>query len=94
MIHPYDDRILVKVLEEEDRQTTSGIFLPASARIRPQSQRGKVLMISQNCLSYHFECLKEGDIVIFGQYAGIEVEDGLEKYLLLKEEDIVGYLST
>ncbi len=88
---PLADRVLVEVLEAEER-TKGGIVLPDTAKERPQ--QGKVIAVGKGKLLDNGEVkpleVKEGDIVVFSKYAGTEVrtKDG-DEYLILREDDIL-----
>ncbi len=88
---PLGDRVLIKVLEAEEK-TKGGIVLPDTAKERPQ--QGKVIAVGKGKLLENGEVkpleVKEGDIVVFSKYAGTEVrtKDG-EEYLILREDDIL-----
>ncbi len=88
---PLGDRVLIKVLEAEEK-TKGGIVLPDTAKERPQ--QGKVIAVGKGKLLENGEIkpleVKEGDIVVFSKYAGTEVrtKDG-EEYLILREDDIL-----
>ena len=94
-IKPLGDRVLVKVLEAKEK-TESGIFLPDSAKEKPQEAeiiavgQGKVLE-SGNVQGPE---VKVKDKVLFGKYSGTTVttKEG-EEYLILREEDILAVIS-
>ncbi|MBE3589614.1 MAG: co-chaperone GroES [Firmicutes bacterium] len=90
-IRPLGDRVVVKVLEQEER-TASGIVLPDTAKEKPQ--QGKVLAVGngayiENSKERRPLDVKVGDTVIFSKYAGTEVKLGGEEYLILSERDIL-----
>ena len=88
---PLGDRILVEVLEAEEK-TKGGIVLPDTAKERPQ--QGKVIAVGKGKLLENGEVkpleVKEGDVVVFSKYAGTEVrtKDG-DEYLILREDDVL-----
>jgi len=89
-LKPLADRVVVKVLESEEK-TKGGIFLPDTAKEKPQQAKvvavgpGKVL---EDGTRVSVE-VKEGDVVLFAKYAGTEVKiDGTE-YLVIGEKDIL-----
>lgn len=90
MIKPLGDRVVIKVLEREEK-TKSGIVLPDTAKEKPQEGKivavgtGKVLDNGQRVALD----VKEGDKVIFSKYAGTEVKLDGEEYLILSERDIL-----
>lgn len=92
-IKPMEDRVLVKPIEAETK-TASGIFLPESAKEKPV--RGKVVetgpgkrMDNGNRAQMS---VKKGDTVVYGKYAGTEVELKGEKLLILRESELLGVL--
>lgn len=88
-IKPLADRVVVKVLESEEK-TKSGIVLPDTAKEKPQ--QGKVMAAGPGRYENGQKIpmsVKEGDIVIFAKYAGTEVKLDGEEYLILKETDIL-----
>ena len=91
-IRPLADRVVVKVLKQE--QTSGGIFLPDTAQEKPQM--GEVIAAGPGKMDDDGGRLpmdvKTGDRVIFAKYSGTEVKlDGAE-YLLLAEKDILGII--
>ena len=88
-IQPLGDKVLVKVLEAEEK-TKGGIVLPDTAKEKPQQAevvavgKGKV----QDGKTIAPE-VKTGDKILFGRYSGTELTVEGEEYLMLKEEDIV-----
>jgi len=90
MIKPLGERVVIKVLEKEEK-TASGIVLPDTAKEKPQ--QGEVVAVGAGKLLESGERLamevKVGDKVIFSKYSGTEVKlDGTE-YLILSERDIL-----
>jgi chaperonin GroES len=89
-IHPLDDRVVVEPLEAEDK-TAGGILLPDTAKEKPQ--RGRIVAVGPGKQRDDGErtplSVKVGDEVIYGKYAGNDVEvDGL-KVKILRESDIL-----
>ena len=94
-IRPLHDRILVKRIDEEET-VRGGIIIPDSAKEKPQQAdviavgNGRVLKDgSRQALD-----VKEGDRILFGKYSGSEVKLDGEEYLILREEDVLGILSS
>ena len=89
-IKTLDDRVLVKQSEAETT-TAGGIVLPDSAQEKPQ--RGKIVATGPGKLLDSGEratlSVKKGDEVIYSKYGGNEVEDGKNKYVILRESDIL-----
>ena len=85
MIKPLGNRVLVKVLETEET-TASGIVLPDSAK--EKKAEGEVIAVGdgEKVMKLH---LNVGDRVLFGKYAGDEVEVKDEEYKILKEDEVL-----
>ena len=88
---PLGDRITIKPLEAESK-TKGGILLPDTVKEKPQE--GKVVAVGKGKVldngTVQKPEVKEGDVVLYGKYAGTEVsaKDG-EDYLIVREEDIL-----
>jgi len=89
-IQPLADRIVVKVLEAEER-TKGGIVLPDTAKEKPQE--AEVIAIGKGKISDEGKTIppevKVGDKILFGKYSGTEIRIDDKEYLILKEEDIL-----
>jgi chaperonin GroES len=90
-IRPLDDRIVVERFEAEEK-TRGGIVLPDSAREKPQ--QGKVIATGPGKLLEKTGergkmSVKVGDAVFYGKYTGTEVELEGEKYVILRESDVL-----
>jgi chaperonin GroES len=90
-LRPLDDRIVIKQSEAEEK-TSGGIILPDAAREKPQigtvvaTGPGKILDDgSRGTMS-----VKNKDEVIYAKYIGSDVEIDGEKYVILKESDVLG----
>ena len=92
-LKPLGDRVLLKIVETEEK-TEGGIFLPDTAKEKPQ--KGEVVAVGTGKVLADGKKVpievKVGDKVIFSRYAGDEVKDGEEKYLLVNERDILGVI--
>lgn len=92
-LRPLGDKVLVKRVEVET-QTQSGIYLPESAKEKPQEARivaigdGKVL---DNGDRADFQ-VKVGDKILLGKWGGTEVKLGDEEMLILEESDILAVM--
>ncbi|MEI0477989.1 co-chaperone GroES [Brachyspira pulli] len=84
-IKPLADRVLLKVLEQEEK-TSSGILLPDTAK--EKTQKAEVVEIG-DCEDIK---VKKGDIVIYDKYAGIQIKEGDTEYLIVKNEEIVALI--
>ena len=87
---PLADRLVVKPIEKEE-VTKGGIFLPDTAKEKPQE--GKVLAVGPGRLSDDGKRIamdiKVGDIVIYARYGGTEIKVGDEEVIILRESDIL-----
>lgn len=84
-IKPLGARVLVEVVEAE-QVTASGLIIPDSAKEKPQ--RATVIAVGNGTDGEKME-VKEGDVVLYGKYAGTEVEDHDRTYLILNQSDIL-----
>ncbi len=88
MIKPLGERIVIKVIEDTE-QTSGGIFIPDSAKEKPQ--KGEVVAVGEGKTNDKGEKepmgVNVGDIVLYAKYAGTEVKmDGVE-YKILSIKD-------
>jgi chaperonin GroES len=92
-VKPLEDRILVKPVEAE-QQTESGIYLPESAKEKPM--QGKVVALGPGKLLDNGErvkpSVKKGDTVVYGKYAGTEIEIKNTSHLILRESELLGVI--
>ena len=93
-LKPLGDRLIVKAVEE-DTTTASGIVLPDTAKEKPQ--KGKVLAVGPGKLNkdgkYQPLDIKEGDTVLFTNWAGDEFKQGQgENILLMRADDVLAVL--
>jgi chaperonin GroES len=89
-IRPLDDRVVVEPLEAEDK-SAGGILLPDTAKQKPQ--RGRIIAVGPGKLLDNGQRavlnIVQGDEVIFGRYAGNEIEVGRKEYKIMRESDIL-----
>jgi chaperonin GroES len=89
-IRPLDDRVVVEPLEAEEK-TAGGILLPDSAKQKPQ--RGRVLAVGPGKLRDSGErsalAVGKGDEVIYGRYAGNDIQVERREVKILRETDIL-----
>lgn len=93
-VRPLADRVVVKVLEQEER-TKGGIVLPDTAKEKPQ--QGEVIAVGPGAWEEGKRRpleVKEGDRIIFSRYAGTEVKIEGEEFLLLSERDILAVVES
>jgi len=90
---PLHDRIFVQRLEEGE-QNIGGIIIPDSAKEKPQ--RGKVFAVGDGKVSDDGERrpldVKDGDTILFGKYSGQEVTLEGEKYLIMREDEVLAVM--
>jgi len=93
-VRPLQDRVLIKRLEENIEKTKSGLYIPDSAKEKPQS--GKVMAAGKGKVGDDGKVtpldVKVGDKVLFGKYSGSEIKVDGEELLIMREEDILGVL--
>ena len=89
-IKPLHDRVIVKRVEEEEK-TKGGIIIPDTAKEKPVE--GKVVAAGDGKIMEDGKKLplevKKGDRVLFGKYAGTEINIDGEEHLIMKEDDII-----
>src|SRR5262245_789104 len=89
-VRPLDDRVVVEPLEAEEK-TAGGILLPDSAKQKPQ--RGRVLAVGPGKLNDKGDrcvvAVSKGDEVIYGRYAGSDIEVEGREIKILRESDIL-----
>ena len=90
---PLKDNVVVQVLEAEEK-TDSGLFLPDTAKEKPQ--QGKVIAVGKGRKLKGGKVVavdvKKGDKILFGKYSGNEVKIDEEEYLIISEKDILAIL--
>lgn len=85
---PLADRVLIKAAAAEEK-TVGGIIIPDSAKEKPL--RGEVIAVGGGTKDEAM-VLKQGDVVLYGKYAGTEVELNGEKYLIMRQSDVLGVI--
>ena len=92
-LKPLQDRVIVKQSEAEEK-TKSGILLPDTAKEKPT--RGKVIAVGPGKLDDKGRPmeigLRVGETVYYGKYSGTDVEINGEKFVILRESDVLGVL--
>lgn len=84
-VKPLADRVLIQPVAAEE-VTVSGIIIPDSAKEKPL--KGTVLAVGPGTKDEKME-LKVGDTVLYGKYAGTEVEIDDEKVLIMRQNDVL-----
>lgn len=87
-IQPLSDRVVVQPQEAETK-TASGIYIPDSAKEKPQ--QGKVVAVGSGKKD-HKMTVKVGDSVLYGKYAGTELKLEGKDYLIMREDDILAII--
>jgi chaperonin GroES len=87
-IKPLADRVLVKPAEVEAK-TASGIIIPDSAKEKPL--KGEVLATGNGTKDEEM-IVKKGDNVLYGKYAGTEIDLDGEKFLIMRQSDILAII--
>lgn len=94
-IQPLGDRVVVKVAEVKEEKTKSGLYVPDTAKEKPQE--AEILAVGPGALNDKGERipidLAVGDKVIFSKYGGMEIKVEGEEYMILSaERDILAKL--
>ena len=87
-VKPLSDRVLVKPNPAEEK-TAGGLFIPDTAKEKPLM--GKVIAAGPGTSEVKME-VKVGDTVMYGKYAGTELEYEGEKYLIMRQSDVLAIL--
>ena len=85
-VKPLSDRVLIEPAPAEE-VTSGGIIIPDSAKEKPL--KGTVVAAG-NGTKDDAMVLKEGDKVLYGKYSGTEIELDGEKYLIMRQSDVLG----
>lgn len=92
---PLHDRILVRRVEEGET-VRGGIIIPDSAKEKPQE--GKVIAAGKGKSNEEGKVfpldVKAGDSVLFAKYAGTEIKIDGEEFLIMREEEVLGIITT
>lgn len=92
-IRPLHDRLIVERLEGEEK-TASGLFIPDSAKEKPQ--QGKVIAVGKGKVredgTVQPTDVKAGDKILFGKYSGTEIKIDGEDFLIMREDDVLAVL--
>ncbi len=87
-IKPLGDRVVVQPAKAEEK-TSSGIILPNSSQEKPNN--GVVVAVSDSTDDNKLT-VKVGDSIIYGSYAGTEIEVDGANYLIMSETDILAVI--
>ena len=93
-IRPLYDRIVVKRITDEVEKTAGGLFIPDSAKEKPQE--GEVIAVGQGKRSDDGKLMpldvKAGDRILFGKYSGSDIKMDGEEYMIMREDEVLGVL--
>ena len=93
-IKPLHDRVIVRRIEDNVNQTAGGLFIPDSAKEKPQE--GEVIAAGDG--KYREDGtrqtldVKTGDRILFGKYSGSEIKIDGEELLIMREDEILGII--
>ena len=87
-IKPLTDRVLIEPAAAETK-TIGGIIIPDTAKEKPL--QGVIVAVGNGTKDEEM-VLKEGDRVLYGKYAGTEIEHEGKKYLIMRQSDVVAIL--
>ena len=94
-ITPLHDRVIIKRIEENESKTAGGLFIPDSAKEKPQE--GEVIAAGDG--KYKEDGtrqpldVKAGDRVLFGKYSGSEIKLDGDEFIIMREDEILGIIS-
>lgn len=92
-IRPLGDKLVIKVIDDEE-QTSGGIFIPDSAKEKPQ--KGEVVAVGTGKTLDNGEKepmeVKVGEIVLYAKYAGTDIKVDNVMYKILSVRDVLGIL--
>ena len=93
-IRPLYDRIVVKRIEEDAEKTAGGLFIPDSAKEKPQE--GEVIAVGQGKRADDGKLIpldvKVGDRILFGKYSGSDIKMDGNEYMIMREDEVLGVL--
>jgi chaperonin GroES len=87
-IKPLADRVIVEPATAEEK-TAGGLYIPDTAKEKPQ--RGTIVAVGDGKKDEPMTC-KVGDVVLYGKYAGTEINFEGKDYLIMRESDIFAIL--
>jgi chaperonin GroES len=92
-LRPLDDRVVIKPSEAQ-KKTAGGIFLPDTAKEKPQI--GKIVWVGPGKVNDDGKrirmSVKKDDEVVYGKYTGNEIEIDNQKYVIVHESDLLGVI--
>ena len=95
-IRPLYDRIVVKRIDAQDEKTASGLFIPDSAKEKPQE--GEVVAVGKGKRLEDGKVVsldvQVGDRILFGKYSGSEIKIDGQELLIMREDEVLGVLDS
>jgi len=92
-LKPLDDRVLIKPADPEEK-TASGLYLPQGAKEKPQ--QGTIVAVGPGRLLKDGKrapvAVKKGEKVVYGRYAGSEIELKGVKHVIIEESELLGVI--
>lgn len=93
-IRPLYDRIVVKRVESEAEKTHGGLYIPDSAKEKPQE--GEVVSVGKGKRLEDGKIVpldvQPGDRILFGKYSGSEIKIDGEEMMIMREDEVLGIL--
>jgi chaperonin GroES len=93
-IRPLYDRIVVKRVENEQEKTSGGLYIPDSAKEKPQE--GEVVAVGKGKRMEDGKLIpldvQAGDRILFGKYSGSDIKIDGQEYLIMREDEVLGIL--
>src|SRR6202167_2696138 len=93
-IRPLYDRIVVKRVETEAEKTHGGLYIPDSAKEKPQE--GEVVAVGKGKRLEDGKIVpldvQPGDRILFGKYSGSDIKLDENEYLIMREDEVLGIL--
>ena len=93
-IRPLYDRVVVKRVEDKDAAMQGGLFIPDSAKEKPQE--GEVVAIGKGKRLEDGTLValdvQVGDRILFGKYSGSDIKLDGDEYLIMREDEVLGIL--
>lgn len=87
-VKPLADRVIIRIAQAEE-VTAAGIIIPDSAKEKPL--KGTVIAVGPGTKDEVME-LKDGDTVLYGKYAGTELEIEGDKVLIMRQSEVLAIL--
>jgi len=95
-IRPLYDRVVVKRIENQEGTTSGGLFIPDSAKEKPQE--GEVAAVGKGKRLENGKLVdldvRVGDRILFGKYSGNDIKLEGNEYMIMREDEILGILDT